>query len=207
MLLIIFLLTLLFKKGLETLPKKIKPYMLTVIVLFLIRYIVLFLFGILPSGGIVYYLRPIVYLNHLAIPLMIICLTYVFSRPEKVPFMINYIVGSILTIIYLVAITLIKGRVGLNPNYGYIISLENNNYLNIISLIVLGGLLILNVLLLDKPNNNRLGIIYLLVAIFLVMVENVIHLGGIRLFPYPILGDGIFILIMSLAFKTFNKKV
>ncbi|MGL4774291.1 MAG: hypothetical protein ACRC2K_12040 [Clostridium sp.] len=153
-----------------------------------------------------YYLRPLVYLNHLTIPLMIICLTYVFSRPEKLPFTLNYVCGGVLGVLYFVGIIFVKGNVGLNPNYGYVITLQNDNLLNIISLIILGLLLIFNVLVLDKPNNNKAGIIYVLVAIFCVMLENVIHLGGIRMFPYPILGDGVFIIIMSLAFKTFKRK-
>lgn len=205
LLLIIFLLLFLFKKAKDRVPKKIKPYIMAVIVLFMLRYIALLLLCVITRTGVAYYLKGFVFLNHLTIPLMIVCLAYVFSRPEKLPFSSNYIVGGILTSVYVVGMVLIKGIVNMNPNYGYIVSLDKDNILNIVSLIILGGLLIFNVMVLDKPNNNKLGVIYLIVAIFFVMIENVIHLGGLKLFPYPIIGDGIFLIIMNLAFNTFKK--
>lgn len=204
-LLIIFLLLFLLKKAKENVPKKIKPYIMAVITLFMIRYIALILLCVVTRSGIAYYLKGFVFLNNLTIPLMIICLAYVFSRPEKLPFNTSYILAGGLSFSYIVAMLLIRGIVTMNPSYGYIINLEGNNILNIVSLCILGFLLIFEVMVLDKPNNNKLGVIYLIVATFLVMVESVIHLGGIKVFPYPIIGDGVFIVIMNLAFNTFKK--
>lgn len=205
LLLIIFLLLFLLKKAKEKVPKKIKPYIMGVIILFIFRYIALLLLCIVSKSGIAYYLKGFVFLNHLTIPLIIICLTYVFLRPGKMPFSSNYILGGLLTSFYFVGMILIKGTVTMNQRYGYIISLDKDNILNIIYLIILGVLLIFNVMILDKPNNNKLGVSYLILAIFFVAIENVIYLGGVKIFPFPIIGDAIFIVIMNLAFSTFKK--
>lgn len=194
------------KKNLNLSPKKIKAYMAVVMSLFILRYIGLFLLCIVKSGRFVYPLKGVLFLNHLAIPLMILALAYVYLRWDKLTFSINYIIALILVILYGTIIFLMKGKVVFNPIYGYLIQIYNETALFLGSSVIIGLLLVFCVYFLDKPNNNRWGMIYLIIASVVVIVENILYLGGIRLFPYPIFGDGIFLIIMSLAINTFKKK-
>lgn len=179
--------------------------MTVAITLFLLRYIGLFLLCIVRSGRFVYLLKPLLFLNHLAIPLMILALSYVYLRWDKLSFSINYIIAAILVVVYGLAIFFIKGRTVFNPNYGYLIQIKNETVLYLGSLIIIGLLLVFSVYFLDKPHNNKRGMTYLIIASTVVIIENILYLGGIRLFPYPIFGDGIFVIIINLAFNTFKR--
>lgn len=206
LLLIIFLLCILIKKINKAAPKKIRIYMTIVSILFLFRYIGLFLLCIIKSSNVAHILIPLLFLNHLSIPLIVLALSYVFLRWDKLNFNINYIIAFILFIGYAIEMVFIKGKVILSPEYGYIINIYNESIVYLLSLIVLGILLCFCFYFFDKPNNNRWGMTYLIISLFMVIAESVLYLGGIKIFPYPIFGDEVFIILINLAVNTFKKK-
>ena len=208
LLLIIFLLIIIIKINEKLSPIKIKVYLFAVTILFLFRYIGLFLLCIVQGGGFIYYFKSILYLNHLAIPLIVLALSYVYLRWDKLGFRINYLIAAGLCIVYFIGMFFIKGRVLFDVKYGYIINIKNEESLFLVSLFIVGGLLIFCIRFFDKPNNNRRGMCYLIIALTVVIIENVLYLGGIRIFPYPIIGDGIFLILMNLCINNFqNSKV
>lgn len=204
LLLIIFLSILIMKKNLEVSPKKIKIYLILIITLFLLRHIGLFLLCILNSSTIIYYLKSIIFLNHLTIPLMVLAITYVYLRSEKLSFGGSYIIAAIVCAIYIGIISISKVTVQVSYLYGFILKIDNEIILFLFSLILLGALLVLNVLLLDKPFVNKMGIWFIIIAISLVMIEDIIILGGIKIFPYSVIGEIIFLVIMNLVLKSFK---
>lgn len=206
LLLIIFLLYMLIKKIYKSVPKKIRIYMTIVSVLFIFRYIGLFLLCIIESSSIAHLLMPLLFLNHLSIPLIVLALSYVFLRWDKLNFNINYIIALILFSAYIIEMTIINGKISLNPEYGYVINIYNETIVYLFSLIILGILLCFCFYFFDKPNNNRWGMTYLIIALIMVIAENVLYLGGIKIFPYPIFGDAVFVVLINLAVNTFKKK-
>lgn len=204
LLLIIFLSFSIMKKNLEVSPKKIKIYLTLVITLFLLRHVALFLLCILKNSTIIYYLKPIIFLNHLSIPLMALALTYVYLRSEKLNFGGSYIIATITCAIYMGIIHISKVIVEVSYLYGFILKIDKETILFLFSLILLGTLFILNVILLDKPFVNKMGIWFVIIAISIVMIENVMILGGIKIFPYSVMGDMIFLIIMNLVLKSFK---
>ncbi|MDD6796341.1 MAG: hypothetical protein PUE01_13220 [Clostridiaceae bacterium] len=173
--------------------------------MFILRYIGLFLLCVLRDSGLVYRLKYILFLNHITIPLMVIGLSYVYLRWDKLTFNVNYILASILIICYGIEIYFMKAKVTLDINYGYIVNITNKNIIYLFPLIMVGILLVFCIYFFDKPNNNKAGMIYLILGLSVVIIENIIYLGGIKIFPYPIIGDGIFVFIMNLAVNTFKK--
>lgn len=206
LLLIIFLLYMLIKKINRSAPKKIRIYMTIVSILFIFRYIGLFLLCVVESGNIARLLIPLLFLNHLSIPLIVLALSYVFLRWDKLNFNVDYIIALILFALYTVGMFFMNGKVILSPEYGYIINIYNETIVYLISLIILGILLCFCFYFFDKPNNNRWGMTYLIIALAMVITENVLYLGGIKIFPYPIFGDAVFIILINLAVNTFKKK-
>lgn len=206
LLLIIFLLSILIRKINKSAPKKIRIYMTIVSVLFIFRYIGLFLLCIVKRSNIAHKCIPLLFLNHLAIPLIVLALSYVFLRWDKLSFNINYIIASALFLGYVVEMFFVRGRIVLSPKYGYIINIYNEVYVYLISLIILGILLCFCFYFFDKPNNNRWGMTYLIIALFTVIAESILYIGGMKLFPYPIFGDAVFIILINLAVNTFKKK-
>jgi len=204
LLLIIFLSISLIKKNLEVSPKKIKIYLALVITLFLLRHVALFLLCILKNSTIIYYLKPIIFLNHLSVPLIVLAVSYIYLRSEKLNFGGTYIIAATVCIIYAVIMQISKLTVQVNYLYGFILQIDKETILFLFSLILLGALLILNVILLDRPYANKKGIWFIIIAILIVMIEDIIILGGIKLFPYSVIGDMLFLVIINLVLKSFK---
>ena len=204
LLLIIFLSIFIIKRNLEVSPMKIKIYLTLVITLFLLRHIALFLLCILKNSTIIYYLKPIIFLDHLSIPLIVIALTYVYLRSEKLKFGGSYIIAIILCAIYAIIIQNSKVTIQVSYLYGFTLEINNEVILSLFSLILLGMILIFNIILLDKPFTNKRGIWFVIIAILIVMLESVIILGGIRIFPYSVIGELVFLIIMNLVLSGFK---
>ncbi|AJG97270.1 hypothetical protein LF65_00635 [Clostridium beijerinckii] len=204
LLLIIFLSISLIRKNLEVSPKKIKIYLALVITLFLLRHVALFLLCILKNSTIIYYLKPVIFLNHLSVPLIVLAVSYVYLRSEKLNFGGTYVIAATVCIIYAVIMQTSKLTVQVNYLYGFILQIDKETILFLFSLILLGALLILNVILLDKPYANKKGIWFIIIAILIVMIEDIIILGGIKLFPYSVIGDILFLIIINLVLKGFK---
>lgn len=205
LLLIIFLCFFTIKRNLLVSPKKIKIYLTIVIILLLIRHIGLFILCIIESSKYIYYFKPIIYLDNIAVPLMILAITYVYLRSEKLKFTGSYfiLIGAIF--IYSIIIYISKIIVNVSYIYGFIISIDKEILLSMFSLILLGIMLIINVLLLDKKYVNKKGIWFIIFAIMVVMIEKVIMLGGIRIFPYSVIGELIFLVVINLVISGFKK--
>ena len=204
LLLIIFLSISLIRKNLEVSPKKIKIYLALVITLFLLRHVALFLLCILKNSTIIYYLKPVIFLNHLSVPLIVLAVSYVYLRSEKLNFGGTYVIAATVCIIYAVIMHTSKLTVQVNYLYGFILQIDKETILFLFSLILLGALLILNVILLDRPYANKKGIWLLIIAILIVMIEDIIILGGIKIFPYSVIGDMLFLIIINLVLKGFK---
>lgn len=204
LLLIIFLSIFIMKKNLEVSPRKIKIYLTIVITLFLLRHIALFLLCVLENSTTIYYLKSIIFLNHLSIPLMIFAITYVYLRSENLKFGGSYIIAIITFGIYVFIMETSKVTVQVSYLYGFILGIDQETILFLFSLILLGALLILNVLSLDKPFANKKGIWFIIIAILIVMIEDIIILGGIKIFPYSVIGDMIFLVIMNFVLSSFK---
>jgi len=204
LLLIIFLSIFIMKKNLEVSPRKIKIYLTIVITLFLLRHIALFLLCVLENSTTIYYLKSIIFLNHLSIPLMIFAMTYVYLRSENLKFSGSYIIAIITFGIYVFIMETSKVTVQVSYLYGFILGIDQETILFLFSLILLGALLILNVLSLDKPFANKKGIWFIIISILIVMIEDIIILGGIKIFPYSVIGDLIFLVIMNFVLSSFK---
>lgn len=157
------------------------------------------------KGTYIYLLKNLIYFDYLAIPLMVIGLSYVFLRWDKLDFNINYIIMSVFIIIYFIVMKCIKSKVVLDINYGYIVKLYNDKQLLILTLMILGVLFLFTLFFYDKPNNNRKGMIYLIISILVTIIELIFHMSGSNTFPYPVIGDIFFLIIINLAINTFNK--
>lgn len=204
LLLIIFLSIFIMKKNLKVSPKKIKIYLSIVITLFFLRHIALFFLCILENSTVIYYLKSLIFLDHISIPLMILAMTYVYLRAENLKFAGSYIIALVIAMIYVFIMENSKVTIQVSYLYGFILGIDKELILFLFSLILLGVLLILNVILLDKPFANKKGIGVIILSILIVMAEEIIILGGMRVFPYSVIGELIFIILMNWVLNGFR---
>jgi hypothetical protein len=131
-------------------------------------------------------------------------MTYVYSRSEKLSFGGSYIIAAIACTIYVEIIRISRITVQVSYLYGFILEIDKETVLFLFSLILLGILLVINIILLDKPFVNKKGIWFIIIAILAVMIEDITTLGGIKLFPYSVIGDMLFLIILNLVLKGFK---
>ena len=205
LLLIIFLCFFTIKRNLLVSPKKIKIYFTIVILLLLLRHIGLISLCILESSKYIYYLKSIIYLDNISIPLIVLAVTYVYSRSEKLKFTGSYFIFAVVAVIYAYIMYLSKVVVNVSVIYGFIMLIDNEIIVSMFLLILLGIMLIINVLILDKKHVNKKGVWFIISAIMVVMIEKVIIIGGLKIFPYCVIGELIFLIIINLVLNSFKK--
>ena len=189
------------KKNIDLSPKKIRLFVSISLMPIILRCLVLLGGVIIEKQRIIYFLRYYVLLNYFSIPLIILSALYIFLRNEKLKFNRNYIFMIILGLLYVVLVYTYKFSISITNKFGFIISLENGMIPILIYLIILASLAVFILINLDKPFCNKVGMRLLLVSLILYIVEYILLLGGISIYPYPIIGE---VLILFCLFKSIS---
>lgn len=189
------------KKNIDLSPKKIRLFVSISLMPIILRCLVLLGGVIIEKQRIIYFLRYYVLLNYFSIPLIILSALYIFLRNEKLKLNRNYIFMIILGLLYVVLVYTYKFSISITNKFGFIISLENGMIPILIYLIILASLAVFILINLDKPFCNKVGMRLLLVSLILYIVEYILLLGGISIYPYPIIGE---VLILFCLFKSIS---
>ncbi|WP_291653284.1 hypothetical protein [Clostridium sp.] len=192
------------KKNIDLSPKKIRLFISISLMPIILRCLVLLGGVIIEKQGIIYFLRYYVLLNYFSIPLIIISALYIFLRNEKLKFNRNYIFMIILGVLYVGLVYTYKFSISITNKFGFIISLENGMIPILIYLIILASLAVFILINLDKPFCNKVGMRLLLVSLILYIVEYILLLGGISIYPYPIIGEVLILFCLLKSISTFK---
>lgn len=204
---LLFLLIFVFyigKSNLTLSPKKIKKYISILLLPLILKYCVLLISFFIEKQQFMYYLKYFHYINYFSIPLAIIVSLYIYLRNEKIKFSHMYIFVAIFGFVYLFIISNYFFNIKVDSSFGYIILITDGIVPNLIYLIIIASSFIYTLINHDKPYSNKIGIRFLLMALMLYLVEYILHLGGIMLYPYPIIGEGLVLFILLRAINTFN---
>ncbi len=185
-------------------PKKVKIFFYITFVLLLTRYIAVLIGTLIDSQAIIYFLRPLVLLNYSVIPLVALGTAYIFLRNEDTSFDYNFIFMSILLLMYVGEIYLYKINIAINSSFGFIITFKNDLTPNLIYLIIIASVAIVSLLCVDKPFCNKWGMKLLTISLMITIAEFILFLGGIKVFPYPVIGEILILLMSFKAVKTFK---
>ncbi|MGL4914277.1 MAG: hypothetical protein ACRC3Y_17790, partial [Romboutsia sp.] len=179
---ILFFIMNLILKNEENSPKKLRMYFRISLGLFLFRYITLLLICLLKNVEVVYYLKDLVYLNYLVIPLVVLGLFFIYLRFNNVSVNTIYGVGGVLLCMYLIFMAFSEGKVMLDMNFGYIIQLKYGEFITAMIVIMLGTFLVFGTLFMDKPNVNKKGIYSLTIILIAILIENILILIKFSIF-------------------------
>lgn len=187
------------KRNLDLSPKKIKLFVSISLMPLILRYIVL-LFGVfIEKQGIIYFLKYYVFFNYFSVPLIILSALYIFLRSEKQKFNRNYIFMIVLALLYVAFVYTYKISISITNNFGFVISLKDGMIPILIYLIIIASLSVFILINLDKPFSNKVGMRILLISLMLYIIEYILLLGGINIYPYPIIGE---VLILGCLLKS-----
>lgn len=205
LLLIIFFSILLLEKNLKYSPKKIKIYLTFVIIMAVLRNLTLIILCVLKKANIISILKYFIFLDYVIIPIMVIAITYIFMRWDKIKFIWSYFIAACALVAYFVIIRYAEIFSQVSVVYGFIISLKNQIVLTMFSIVFLGMIIIVITMIMDKPYINKKGLMWVLGAAIIVFIEEIIIISGIKIFPYPVIGEMIFLIIMNYALGIFEK--
>lgn len=192
------------KNNLTLSPKKIKVFINLLLIPLILKYCTLLISFFIEKQQFMYYLKYFHYINYFSIPLAIIVSVYIFLRNEKIKFNHMYIFIAIFGCIYLFIIKRYLLNINVDSSFGYLILIADSIIPNLIYLIFIASTFIYTLINFDKPYSNKMGIKLLLITLIIYLVEYILFLGGIKLYPYPIIGEGLVLVILFRAIYTFN---
>lgn len=194
----------LFKRNMKSSPSKIRLFMEIAFAPLLLRFLVLICGVVIEKQSIIYLLRPFVFLNFFSIPLLIIGCLFIFLRNEKVKFDTNYIFLGLLLVGYCLLIMVCKIDININATFGFVLNIREMIMPILVYLIIMAGLTVFTLLFIDKPYSNKFGMRILLVSLIVLIVEYVFFLGGVKIFPYPLIGELFILFSIFKAIETFK---
>lgn len=187
-------------------PKKIRKFYLVSLSIIVVRYVSLLSLWLVQRQRIIYFIKIFTQLNFLAIPLLILAAIYIFLRNEKRRFDYNYTFMIILFLGYCLINIFYKLDIRVDTVFGFMVSYKEILVPNLIYLIVISSFVVITLLFVDKPYSNTSGMKLLLVSLIITVIEFIIFLGGIRIFPYPLIGEVCIIGCSYKAISTFKIK-
>lgn len=197
-------LVLLVRKNSKLSPKKIKIFLNIVLIPLIIRYVSLIINFIVEEQRIVYFLKYLYNLNYLCIPLIIVVILYIFLRNEKLRFNYLYIILVAFTTLYLIIIKVYKHNILIDIKFGFFIILENSSLVSLIYLIVMASFLVFSLINLDKPFSNNIGMRCILGTLALYLIEFILGLSGLYIYPFSIIGEILIYLNLLKSINTFK---
>lgn len=182
-------------------PNKIKRFYIIVLFLLEIRYFTLLLFELAESNALIYRIKALALLDFVSIPLLALVALYIFLRDENRTFDYNFIFMGLMLITYSILIYLYKINITIDSVFGFVVSFKQYLTPSLIYLIVLGSITVATLLLIDKPYSIKFGMRILMLALIIILGENILFFGGIKLFPYPLFGH---ILLLGCSYKAIS---
>ena len=179
-------------------PSKIRKFYLVSLLIIVVRYLSLLSLWLIQRQRIIYFIKVLTQLSLVGMPLLVLAAIYIFLRDENRSFNYNYTFMIILFLVYVVINIFYKLDIRVDSIFGFIVSYREILIPSLIYLILISSFVVISLLFIDKPYSNTNGMKLLLVSLIITVIEFVIFLGGIRIFPYPLLGE---ICILGCSYK------
>ena len=186
-------------------PIKIRNFYWVTLIIIGVRYLSLLSLWLIQSQKIIYFIKILTQLAFVGIPLMVLSALYIFLRDENRSFDYNYTFMIILILTYLGINIFYKLDIRVDSIFGFVVSYKEFLIPSLFYLITLSSLVVVTLLFVDKPYSNKVGMRLLLTALIITVIEYVVFLGGIKIFPYPLIGEMCILGCSYKAISTFKK--
>lgn len=191
--------------SLKRCPIKIRNFYLVTLLIIEIRYLSLLSLWLIQSQKVIYFIKGLTQLTFIGIPLLVLCALYIFLRDENRRFDYNYTFMIILILAYLGINVFYELYIKIDSVFGFVVSYKNILIPSLFYLIILSSLVVITLLFVDKLYSNSAGMKLLLLSLIITASEYVLFLGGIKIFPYPLIGEVSILVCSYKAVNTFKK--
>lgn len=194
----------LINMSLKRCPNKIKKFYIIALGVMLIRFLSLLSLWILDSQRIIYFIKVLTQLDTVGVPLLALGSFYIFLRDEKRSFDYNYIFMAIFFMGYFAINIMYKLNIKIDNVFGFVVNYKQVLVPSLIYLIVLSSILVITLFFSDKAYSNSKGLKLLLISLIITVVEFIIYLGGVKILPYPLIGEMCILGCSYVAISTFK---
>jgi len=186
-------------------PVRIKLLGTTLIAILTIRYIGLLILLIIKNIKYLYLLKSLVFLNVLCIPVLAFISLYILARNDNIKFSYGFIILGILLAAYILAMTYIPIGIISQGSLGYVITLERSKILFGTYLIINTIVFLYSLLLLEHKSTNRLGIILIIAASAITVLEIIFSSLCGNILPSIIISDVMWLSTINFALYRFKR--
>ena len=205
--LLLFIITIIFyliMKARKRCPVKIRKYYIITLTILLLRNITLLLLSLIEKQEIMYFLKPMSMMDIITIPLLSMGALYIFLRNERMRFDYNFILMISMIGINCFLISFYRLKSYIDAEFGYVVIFKDTMIPNLIYLIVMAMVTVISLINIDKPYSNTLGMKLLTFSTVVFVIEYILFLGGIKIFPYPFIGEISLLIVVLQSIDTFN---
>ena len=205
--LLLFIITIIFyliMKARKRCPVKVRKYYIITLTILLLRNITLLLLSLIEKQEIMYFLKPMSMMDIITIPLLSMGALYIFLRNERMRFDYNFILMVSMIGIYCFLISFYRLKSYIDAEFGYVVIFKDTMIPSLIYLIVMAMVTVISLINIDKPYSNTLGMKLLTFSTVVFVIEYILFLGGIKIFPYPFIGEISLLIVVLQSIDTFN---
>ena len=145
-------------------PKKIKIISVMALVLMMFRYIALLIPLVVKTQNYLYFLKPLVYLNFLCIPICGLISVYIFARNNKIKLKNIFFLSAMLCASYCIVVYKSDVTINISNIFGYTIELGLKDYCYVVLLIINSIFIIIGIDLFNKVYSNKLGSVLIIIS-------------------------------------------
>ena len=191
-------------KARKRCPVKVRKYYIITLTILLLRNITLLLLSLIEKQEIMYFLKPMSMMDIITIPLLSMGALYIFLRNERMRFDYNFILMISMIGIYCFLISFYRLKSYIDAEFGYVVIFKDTMIPSLIYLIVMAMVTVISLINIDKPYSNTLGMKLLTFSTVVFVIEYILFLGGIKIFPYPFIGEISLLIVVLQSIDTFN---
>lgn len=189
MLLIIYILLIMNK-----LPFKIRVSVIAVFLTFFMRYISLFVMLMAVNIRYLYVVKPLYFLNLIYMPIAALVLFYIFLRSDRLNFSYIFLICGILCVLYYALMVMSVCYIHPSLYFGYVMDLGNGYIINWVYVLVNTFILFVSALSLSRKEAIRFGLVFMIIASLISIIESISVLTCLNLYPSFIISDLIWIM-------------
>ena len=205
LLLISFLALKLFLFNNKYAPKKIRLFTNILLSLVCTQNLSLLIVSLLEKQNYIVYFKGFLYLEFIFVPLIIWACTYVYLRNYKLDFNLSYRLLTIITCVYVALIVSLPQKVQILDFMGYSIDF-NSNIFHFVYCTLIISIIAICCFKFKNKFVNKDGIVLVIFVCGVILIERILFIYKINIFPYSIIGSLISLCLANYVYINFKSK-
>lgn len=185
-------------------PSKIRLLGIASLGLLFLRYAALLVMFLSNNVKYLYYLKPVIFLQYLSIPIIGLTCLYIVIRTDKLKFNTMMIVSAALSAGYIYFISNFKAVIKIEYSM-YSMSFVNYDLSAWVFIMLNTVLLVSMILLVTGKNTIKVGSYFIFFCCGAAIMESILSLMGVRIFPQYLVNEGAWVITMNYCIRRLKK--